>query len=138
MGCRLLFMMLVLLMANESHAQIRSTKEAKVILVVNTESRSVTQMILFAKVQQMTNEELLNQYPDSKFYIGLLSGTYELMDNGITPGKNATIIMYTDRQFFPTEYFSSEHQHSPGDEFNIGGTKTKVVSSKKGELTLKT
>lgn len=46
--------------------------------------------------------------------------------------------MYTDKQIFLEDYFLPADKLFPGDRFDLGKTKAKVVSSKKGELILKT
>lgn len=131
-------MVFFLFSSEVAQAQQHLTKEAKVILAVDAKSEKVTHMMLFVKVQAMHEKELRSKYPNAKFYIGLLKGSYASGSHGIIPGKNATIIMYTDKQFFPTERFSREDRLSPGDEINIGTIKTKVISNKKGELIVKT
>jgi len=119
-------------------AQKLSTKETKVVFIVDSESDNVTDMALFSTIQKMDKRRLKKKYAGSKFYVGLLKGNYEIEGTGIIPKEDTTVIMFTEKQIFPEAYFFSSDDLSPGDPFHIGKTKTKVVSNKKGELILKT
>ena len=121
-----------------SLAQTRSTKATKIILVVNNKSDEVEQIELFASFQKMKQKELNTTYAHHKFFLGVLKGTYKLENNMIIPGDNTTIVMYTEKQFFPSEQFFKRDDLIPGDAFNIGKTQAKVIANKKGELTIKT
>jgi len=118
-------------------AQTFSTKAAKVVFVVASETDVVTDVTLFSTLQKMDKDWLKKKYADHKFYIGLLKGNYQISGEDIIPKEDTTIIMYTEKQIFPEAYFFSSENLVPGDSFDIGKTKTKVVSNKKGELTLK-
>lgn len=119
-------------------AQERTTKEAKIIVVVNEKSDAVEHIELHASFQKIKKKQLLEKYAHHKFFIGVLKGSYTLSENWILPSKNTTIIMYTDKQFYPPGQFYQGADLAPGDEFNLGVTKAKVVANKQGELTLKT
>ncbi|MEX0289603.1 MAG: hypothetical protein AB3N14_10885 [Flavobacteriaceae bacterium] len=122
-----------------AYAQQRTTKETKVIFVVNESTHQVSQMRLFLEIKEnYTKEEILKKYPNSKFYIGLLEGNFKKESGQIIPGEGATVIMYTNKQYFPEEHFFPGDNLFPGDNFNLGKAKAKVVSSKKGELILRT
>jgi hypothetical protein len=105
--------------------------------VVSANSATVTHLELLNTFQKMKQEEIAKKYPNSRFYLGLLAGSYELAKNELTPLGETTIIMYTEKQFYPAGHFLSENEFSPGDEFDLGKTKGKVMSMKKGELILK-
>lgn len=137
MATRILTIIYILFAAMISGAQTLSTKETKVVLVIGPKSEAVTHITLFNTFQKMDKDLILRKYPDAKFYIGLLKGTYELNNDTIDPSSDSTIIMYTEKQFFPGERFSTNEEIAPGDRFDLGKTKAKVVSNKKGELTLK-
>jgi len=119
-------------------AQTLSTKETKVVLIVDSESNKVTDMALFSTIQKMDKGLLKKKYPNRKFYIGLLRGNYEIQGADIIPKENTSVIMFTEKQIFPEAHFFSSDDLSPGDSFDIGKTKSKVVYNKKGELKLKT
>ncbi len=119
-------------------AQTLSTKETKVVFVVDSESEIVTHITLFTKMQKMEKDRLLERYTGCKFYVGLLKGSYEINNDVIVPKENTTLIMYTDKQIFPQQHFLPADDLLPGDRFNLGKTRVKVVSSKKGELVLRT
>ncbi len=126
------------LMIGICQAQTLSTKETKVVLIVDSKSNNVTDMALFTTIQKMDKGRLKKKYANRKFYIGLLKGNYEIKGADIIPKENTTVIMFTEKQIFPEAHFFSSGDLSPGDSFDIGKTKTKVVSNKKGELILKT
>lgn len=113
-----------------SNAQTRSTKETKVVLIVNQKTNEVSGLELF----ETQNSEIMlpKKYPSNIFYLGILKGTYELAKNVVQPKSGAIITIYTDKQLF------SEDQFSLKESINFGSVKTKVVSRNKGELILKT
>lgn len=118
-------------------AQTLSTKAVKVILAVDSKSDDVTDITLFSTLEKMDKRHLKKKYANHKFYMGLLKGTYEIEGTEVIPEEDTTIIMYTEKQFFPEAYFFSAENLSPGDSFDVGKTRAKVVSNKKGELTVK-
>ena len=120
------------------NAQVLSTKEAKVILVVDETKETVSHIELFGNFQLMKRAEVLEKYPNCRFYIGLLEGSYELNKNSVIPINGSTIIMYTDRQYLSNTKFFTSDKLSIGDQLALGSIKAKVVSKKKGELILKT
>ncbi len=111
-------------------AQTRTTKETKVVLVVNKKTNEITNMELF----DVKNAEMVlpKKYPNSKFYIGVLKGNFELNKDVIEPKSGALITMYTDKQLFSSDKFIKS------ENITIGKVKTQIISSKKGELILKT
>lgn len=112
-----------------AQAQSRTTKEAKVILVVDKDSNKIINIELFNA--QITENEMSKKYSQSIFFLGSFKGRYELNDNAIVPKKESIITIYTDKQLF------SNSQFSPGKNITIGDIKTKEISRKKGELILK-
>lgn len=119
-------------------AQTLSTKETKVVLAVSSKTGSVTHIVLFHTFENLKKEEVFKKYTDHKFYVGLLKGRYGINKDVIVPQENTTIIMYTEKQVFPEESFPRADSLLPGDRFHLGNTKAEVVSSKEGELVLKT
>ncbi len=138
MKAKILILILILFVFGECPAQTLSTKETKVVLVVNSESEIVTHITLFTEMQKMDKANLFKKYKGCKFYVGLLKGSYGIGDDHIVPKANTTIIMYTDKQIFPEEDYLPADMLLPGDSFHLGKTKAEVVSSKKGELILRT
>lgn len=119
-------------------AQVLSTKETKVVLVVSSRTKGVAHIVLFNEIEQMGEAHFLKEYPGCKFYGGALQGAYELKDGMIIPKDNTTIIMYTEKQLFLDQRYKAADGLSPGHQFNLGKKSAKVVSSKKGELVVKT
>lgn len=119
-------------------AQERITKEAKIIVVVDEKSDAVAQIELHASFHKLKEKQLMEKYGHHKFFLGVLKGTYTMSENWIVPGKNTTIVMYTDKRIYPPDHFNEGDDLAPGDEFNLGATKAKVIANKRGELILKT
>ena len=121
-----------------SPAQERTTKETKVVLVINEKSDAVEHIELFASFQKMKKKELAAKYAHHNFFLGVLKGTYDVNEKWIVPGNDTTIIIYTEKQFSPFKEFFQGDDLIPGDELSLGKTKARVIAHKKGELTLKT
>ncbi len=139
MKTKVLIPIFVLFVVGLCPAQTYSTKETKVVLVVDAESEIVTHIALFTKMQKIGKARFLEKrYKGCKFYVGLLNGSYEIDNDIIVPKENTTIIMYTDKQIFLEEYFLPADRLLSGDRFDVGKIKAEVVSSKKGELVLRT
>ncbi|QCX01598.1 hypothetical protein FGM00_16320 [Aggregatimonas sangjinii] len=140
---RLLFVpfkvpLITLLFVGLSFAQERVTKEAKIIVVVNEKLDAVEQIELYASFQKLKEKQLEEKYAHHKFFLGVLKGTYTITENWIVPGKNTTIVMYTDKRFYPPDQFYRGDDLAPGDALNLGTTMAKVIANKQGELILKT
>tara|TARA_R110002167_G_scaffold108803_5_gene277714 strand:+ start:3182 stop:3676 length:495 start_codon:yes stop_codon:yes gene_type:complete len=128
---------LILFVVFWSNAQSRTTKEVKVILIVHPKSDTLTQITLFNTFEKMNSADIAKKYPESRFYIGLLSGKYELLHNdNIKPWTGAIISVYTTKQYFPDDELFPVNDIKIGGELALGAIGSKVVSIKKGELTL--
>ena len=114
-------------------SQARNTNETKLTLIVNKENTRILDLELFDEKQA---DNIKKRYPESKLFIGLLKGSYELEQRKISPNTGATITIFTERQFFPNEKFFPSEKLNTGDHLNIGFTKTKITSNTKGELVL--
>jgi hypothetical protein len=113
-----------------SSAQTKSTTEAKVVLILSKKTNDVSR-IIFLDTENSANT-LPKTYPNHIFYLGILKGSYELNDGLIEPLSGSTITVYTDKMLF------SEDQFSLLEDINFGNVQTKIISKKKGEVTLKT
>lgn len=120
------------------NAQVLSTKEAKVILVVDEKKEAVSHIVLFGNFQQMKRAEVLEKYPNCKFYIGLMEGSYEVDQTMVCPQKGATIVIFINQPIFGEPDLVFADYKSPGDSMKIGNTDAMVISNRKGELVLKT
>lgn len=116
-------------------AQTRSTKEAKILLIVDGKNPIVTGLELFAKADI---QNIRKRYPGSSFYIGLLRGSYELEGRQVVPYAGAVVTIFTERQYLPNEEFFPAEDFVPGDWMDLGEARAKIISKNKGELTLKT
>lgn len=119
-------------------AQMHSTKETKVILVVSATTQTVTHIVLFSSFERLKRQQVEEAFVRSKFYIGLLRGNYTLDDYGLKPEKDAEVIIYTNRQVFQEEPFLAGEEVSLGDKIKLGNQTARIISSKKGEIMLKT
>ena len=126
------------LLTGTALAQERTTKETKVIVVINEKSDTAEHIELLANFQKLKREQLREKYAHHNFFLGVLKGSYTFRENWILPSKNTTIIMYTDKQLYPLGQYYQGDNLAPGDEFDLGDAKAKVVAYKQGELTLKT
>jgi len=130
--------MALLFLSINGSAQVISTKEAKVILVVDERKETVSNIVLFGNFQQMKRAEVLEKYPNSKFYIGLMEGSYEVFQAGVRPQKGTTIIIFINQPIFrETDMLFTDYKN-PGDTIKIGNSEARVISNNKGELILKT
>ena len=77
-------------------AQTMSTMEAKVVAVVNAENNTIRALELFADKDNLI-ESLIKRYPNCKFYIGLMEGSYEVVQAGVRPQKGTTIIIFNNQ-----------------------------------------
>ena len=132
---KMLLSIFLLTVTGSLFAQTRSTKETKLTLVVNKENTKIINLELFNEKEVGNIKE---RYPESKLFIGLLKGSYELIEKKVRPNSGATITIFTERQFFPNEKFFPKEELNTGDHLNIGITKAKITSNTKGELILTT
>lgn len=137
-SCKIALVLATVFFCGISLAQERITKGTKIVLAVNEKSKAVEHIELLVNFQKITKEQLLEKYGWHNFFLGELKGTYLPNKNGILLGNDTTIIMFTDKQFSPPEYFFQSDNLAPGDEFNLAGVKAKVITVKKGELIIKT
>lgn len=119
-------------------AQTRTTKEAKVIFVVSEKSDALSHLELYNTFQKMNGPEALEKYPNSQFYIGLLQGSYEVVQAMVRPQTGTTIIVFINQPLFGDSDMVITDYKSPGDLIKIGNIDAKVISNSKGELILKT
>ena len=124
-----------LIMGFNAYAQTRITKEAKVVVIVNENNSKVLGLTLFKKDDI---NKIMERYPKSKLYIGLLKGSYTLENGNLFPLEGATVVVYTERQFFQPEVLFENETLMPGAFLDLGGINTQVISNNKGELILKT
>lgn len=130
---KVLLLIFSLIVTSPLIAQARSTNETKLALIVNKENTKIIDLELFDEKQA---ENITKRHPESKLFIGLLRGSYELEKGRVKPNRGATITIFTDRQFFPNENFFPKEKLNTGDHLNIGPTKAKITSNTKGELVL--
>ncbi|WP_139278058.1 hypothetical protein [Pseudozobellia thermophila] len=121
------------------HGQTLTTKEVKILLVVESTGQKVSHLLMFEQVEGKGKAYLVEKYRNSSFYVGLLKGTYEIYGDVVTPKKNTTVIIYTDRELFlDRKTMGPASPWAPGDLFKLGKETGKVVSNSKGELIIKT
>lgn len=132
MKLKLIFIIAFFLISLTSlQAQIRSTKETKVVLLVNKETNAVSGIALFDV--NKAERELPKKHPNTVFYLGVLKGNYVLNNDLIELKSGAVITMYTNKQLFSKDQFLLNKEKN----INIGKVKTKIINVKKGEIILK-
>lgn len=128
-----------MLMETPVYGQTLTTKEAKILLVVESTGQKVSHLLMFEQLEEKGEDYFLDKYRNSTFYVGLLRGTYEIHGDVVTPKKNTTVIIYTDRELFlDKETIRQASPWAPGDFFKLGDKTGKVVANNKGELIIKT
>lgn len=135
MQVKVVLLIFLLIVTHPIMAQARSTNETKLTLIVNKENTKILDLELFDEKQA---DNIKKRYPESKLFVGLLKGSYELEKRKVSPNAGATITIFTERQFFPNEKFFPNKKLNAGDHLNIGPTKAKITSNTKGELVLTT
>lgn len=118
-------------------SQTHATNETPIVIVSSIESDAIIGIELLKNFWDKSEDDVLVSYPNCKFYKGLLKGEYERTESLIIPEKGAIITIYTNEQIFLRESFLTESQHTPGDSYTIGKTKSKIISNQKGELILR-
>jgi len=119
-----------------SVAQERTTKETKIVVVINTDDHKVSHVQLLNAFQKKDQKHIFKTYPKHSFFYGILKGKYELQNEKVLPSIGATIVVHTERQLFPEQHFYADSEVTSGDTFSLGKIKTEVVTTKKGELVL--
>jgi hypothetical protein len=112
-----------------THAQNRSTRGTKIVVVIDNNAKKIKNLELYTNT--LDENQLLKKHPNSLFYIGLLEGDYEMDGEVIVPKSNAAITIYSNKEIFSNKQFLRE------DEIFIGNIKTKLVSNKRGEIILR-
>ena len=115
-------------------SQTRSTKETKILLIVNESNTKISGLELF---EPESVQDIGTRHPGSKFFFGLFKGSYELEERKVVPQEGALITIYTERQFFPNEKLFPSENFVVEDQLNLGDAETKIISKGKGELMLK-
>lgn len=115
-------------------SQTRSTKEAKILLIVNESNTKIKGLELF---EPENVQNIDTRHPRSKFFIGLFKGSYELEERRVVPKEGAVLTIYTERQFFPNDELFLSENFVAEDQLNLGDTETKIISNSKGELVLR-
>lgn len=118
----------------KTFAQIKTTKETKIIAVVDEETiKAIEQFENYKDSEKI----LAQKYPNSKFFMGLLRGKYEVKNGIVIPKSEATITLYTEQRLFNEAPLFKGKKIELGDELFIGKARATVVATKKGELIIK-
>ncbi|MEM6630586.1 MAG: hypothetical protein AAF694_12985 [Bacteroidota bacterium] len=144
------------------HAQNRSDKGIKVVFVVEQGSHRIRSLQTEQAFARIHKDEILEHYPESDFFTGLLKGQFENTRYGVIPTRNATLVLFTDKpalsrdvcprcaksfpiealipggdQFIPggDQFNPREEKSIPGgDQFVIGELEGRIVRYKNREL----
>ncbi|MGB5359035.1 hypothetical protein [Eudoraea sp.] len=118
-------------------AQTMTTREAKVVVAVNTENNTIQALILFADLDTK-EDQLREQYSNCKFFIGLMEGSYKVVQAMVRPQRGATVSIFYNQPLFGDTDMAFMDYYSPGDLIKIENLEARVISNNKGELILKT
>lgn len=116
-------------------AQTMTTNEAKVVVVVDTGNNTIRSLVLFTD-SEIEEERLQQKYSDCKFYIGLMKGSYEVVQTMVRPQTGTTIIVFNNQPMFGDTDMVFPDYYNPGDLIKVGKKVARVVSNNKGELIL--
>lgn len=120
-----------------SVAQERTTNETKIVVVINTDNHMVSHIQLLNTFLEKEKELIFKDYPKHSFFYGVLKGKYELKEEEVLPLAGTTIVVHTERQLFPEHNFYANKKLLAGEIYKLGKIKTKVITTKKGELILR-
>ncbi len=118
-------------------SQTMTTREAKVVVAVNTENKTIRALVLFADLDTR-EDRLQEQYSNCKFYIGLMKGSYKVVQAMVRPQRGATVNIFYNQPLFGDADMVFMDNYSPGDLIKIGNSEARVISNNKGELVLTT
>jgi len=135
---RLCVIILLCLSCTMGAAQEQSTKEMKVVVIINSVTNLVDHLELMHSFQQKDKTQIFATYPKHCFYYGLLKGKYTVDNEHILPLENTTITIYTERQLFPEHPFYANEELLAGDTYRLGKTTSKVIANSGGELIVRT
>ncbi|MBT8182620.1 MAG: hypothetical protein KJO53_13650 [Eudoraea sp.] len=133
-GCMVFFLLAGILSVT---AQTMTTREAKVVAVVNAENNTIKALELFTD-ENSDKGSLIKKYPDCKFYIGLMEGSYKVVQAIVHPQKGATVNIFYSQPIYAAADMAVMDHYSPGDIMKIGNSEARVISNNKGELIFKT
>ncbi|MBD1262190.1 hypothetical protein HZY62_16435 [Maribacter polysiphoniae] len=117
-------------------AQELSTTGTKVVIVIDSKTNGIERIGLFGDFEKMDRKKILDTYPNKKFYMGLLKGTYRRHDNTIVLLNDTVVTIYTHKQMFVEDEFPMEEWSIANPQI-MGEAKAKVLSSKKGQIIIK-
>lgn len=72
-----------------------------------------------------------------EFYEGTIAGNFRLNKSRIRPGKKATLTIFTMDNLIPGKTFNPG-QFPEGSRFDLGRTRTTVISNQKGSFIVRT
>ena len=139
MKCMLLFSWF-LICTSSLPAQELTTKETKVVFVVNSISHEIIHLDLFDVISAYDKTDLKQRFPGCKFYLGILEGSYEIVDDGgIKPVRNSILTLYTATPLWEADSFLETKALKPGGTLHLGSaSKSEIITFKEGLITLKT
>ncbi|RPD96620.1 hypothetical protein EGM88_09665 [Aureibaculum marinum] len=138
MKIKILLVFTFLLITYGTIAQTIATNETKIIVAVNKTDNTIDKLVFYNTFKELSTKEVEKKYPKNAFYLGLLKGLYTVENNEIQMGKEATLTLYSNKQYYPKDNKFSSEKIKIGNSIIIGSAKTQVVSNKDGEITIKT
>jgi len=133
----ILLLLTLLLMTYSTLAQTIATNETKIIVVVKKAENTINKLVHFNTFKALSTQDIEKKYPKCAFYLGLLKGKYSIDNDELELGNEATLTVYTNKQYYPKDGKLSSKAIKLGTSMQIGKVKTIVVTNKDGEITLK-
>ncbi len=127
---------ILLLLPFCGNAQTKTAQEAKIVVAVNKGDNTIDALFFLADVKK--DQGLLEKYPDTKSFLGALTGPYEKQNHVVLPKAGATIKIFKDQEVFSKDRLFPNKGFEKEKEVVLGKTKATVLENKKGELILKT
>lgn len=134
----ILLVLIAILISQSSWAQNIATNETKIIVVVKKTTNTIDKLVHYPTFKDLSTAQIEKTYPGHIFYLGLLKGNYTMENDEIILSKNATVTIYTNKQYYPKSDKLSPNHLKTSESLKIGKTKAVVHARKEGEIILKT
>ena len=138
MKTKILLVLTLLLITYSVRAQTIATNETKIIVVVKKAENTINKLVYYNTFKDLSHQDKEKKYPKCAFYLGLLKGKYSIDNDELELGNEATLTVYTNKQYHPKDGTLSSKDLKLGVSVQIGNAKTLVVTNKEGEITLTT
>ncbi|SHG74793.1 hypothetical protein [Flagellimonas flava] len=117
-------------------AQTKMAQEAKIVVSINKGGHTIDALYFLATIKQ--DKMLLEENSTTKYFLGTLTGEYQVHNREVLPSQGATIKVFKDQEVFSKDDIFPIKGFEEQKDVRLGKTKATVIENKKGELILKT